>query len=259
MDALNMAAISASGAPRGSDRPAASPGAEDYLALRMRAALGVLLQAYDYARDLDTSTWDFATEIASLRRLKLSNSDLRWLVGRGYVEHGIEVTLAGSVERSFQHPARLLFNKKTCFVLSPPGAALAQELARNGDALGPGETRAPAEPPMLAIAEPPLPHPPKWDRNRRELTIGSTLVKRFKIPSAAEETILAAFQELRWPARIDDPLPASDEPSTKWRLQKAIEALNQNQKQPLIRFVGDGTGRGVLWEFRAEGGASRDH
>jgi hypothetical protein len=254
MDALNMAALDAP-AKRGSPD---HRGDQLQLSPRMRVALGVLLQAYEYSHDLGTSPWDFATEIASLRRLKLSNSDLRWLAGRGYAEHGIEVTLASDLERKFQHPARLLLGKRTCFVLTPAGAALAQALLRGDDLLGHAEAQASAEPPMLVIAEPPRPHPPKWDRNRQELRVGSAVVKQFKVPSAAEETILAAFEEVQWPPRIDDPLPPCDEPAPNWRLQKAIEALNQNQKQPLVRFLGDGTGRGVLWELRGDNGSSRD-
>jgi hypothetical protein len=247
MDALNVAALDAPSSSHASDSSRASD--EFHLSPRTREALAVLLQAYDYALDLGTSPWDFATEINTLRRLKLSTSDLRWLVGRGLVEHGIEVTLAGDGERRFQHPARLLFNKRTCFVLSPSGAALAQELSRDGAAPRLAAPRAGSDPPTLAIAEPPRAQPPKWDRNRGELRVGSTVVKRFKIPSATEETILAAFEELHWPPRIDNPLPPCEESSNKWRLQKAIEALNQQQKQPLVRFFGDGTGRGVLWEF----------
>lgn len=257
MDALNVAALDASGTPRTSQRSAATSD-ESSLPARVKAAFGVLLQAYDYAHDLGTSPWDFATEIASLRRLEMSNSDLRWLVGRGYVEHGVEVTLGSDLERRFQHPARLLFNKKTCFVLTPGGAALAQALAHGGATRESAEKGVRTDPPALAIAQPPVAQTPKWDRNRQELRVGSAVVKRFNIPSAAEETILAAFEETRWQARIDDPLPPCDEPSPKWRLQKAIEALNHNQKQPLLRFVGDGTGRGILWEFRTEPAEARE-
>jgi hypothetical protein len=219
------------------------------LSPRMRAAVGVLFEAFVYAHDLDVSTWDFATEIASLRRFKLSNSDLRWLVGRGFVEHGVEVTLAGDEQRSFQHPTRLMLCKRTCFVLSTSGATLVRRLSQ-GDALpAPSDDHLPSDPPALAIATPPSPQPPKWDRDRQELRLGAAVIKRFKIPSIHEESILAAFEELGWPPRIDDPLPPGDDSAPNWRLQEAIESLDRNQSQHLLRFMADASGRGVRWEF----------
>jgi hypothetical protein len=255
MDALKMAALDAPGTSRSSD---SALGCDRRLSPSLREALAILLQAYEYALDLGTSPWDFATEIGTLRRLKLSTSDMRWLVGRGLVEHGIEVTLGGDLDRRFQHPARLLFNKRTCFVLSATGADLAQDLSRGRDVPRLTDACPASDSPALAIAQPPATQGPRWDRNRQELWVGPALVKRFKIPSPPEETILAAFEEMHWPARIDDPLPSGGEAAANWRLQKAIEALNQNQKLPLVRFSGDGTGRGVRWEFSADPRAARE-
>ncbi len=253
MDALNMAAVGSSSTRRGSPQSSILERAEKRLPPRIRAALTILLEAFRYAHDLDANLWDFATEIASLRRLKLSNGDLRWLVRGGLLEHGIEVTLGGDAQRSFEHPSRLMFSKKTCFVLSSAGAELAGGLSpATDDSLILAEARPASETPALAIASPPGPQPPQWDRDRQERRVGSTLVKRYKIPAANEETILAAFEELNWPQRIDDPLPPCNEPSPAGRLQQTIESLNRNQKRPLIRFLGDAAGRGVRWEFSIE-------
>jgi hypothetical protein len=90
---------------------------------------------------------------------------------------------------------------------------------------------------------------PKWDRDRRELRVGSKVVKVFKLPSPMQEAILVAFEEEHWPPRIDDPLPSHPELLPKRRLHDTIKSLNRNQKQPLIRFMGDGTGEGIRWEF----------
>ncbi len=57
-----------------------------------------------------------------------------------------------------------------------------------------------------------------------------------------------AFQEEGWPVRIDDPLPPVSESEPKQRLRETIRSLNRNQKERLVRFKGDGTGEGVLWE-----------
>jgi hypothetical protein len=74
-------------------------------------------------------------------------------------------------------------------------------------------------------------------------------VKLFKVPAINQEAVLAAFEEEEWPPRIDDPLSPRGEQNPKRRLHDTITALNRNQKAPLIRFFGDGSGQGVRWEF----------
>jgi hypothetical protein len=88
---------------------------------------------------------------------------------------------------------------------------------------------------------------PKWDRDRQELRLGDVVVKQFKVPAVNQERILAAFEEEGWPVRIDDPLPPATDQDPKARLHDTIVSLNRNQKHPLIRFYGDGTGQGVRW------------
>ena len=90
---------------------------------------------------------------------------------------------------------------------------------------------------------------PFYDQERRALWVGSRLVKRFKQPAPTQHTILSAFQELGWPARIDDPLPRAAGQDPKLRLGEAIKRLNRHQQQRLIRFRADGTGTGILWEW----------
>ncbi len=217
---------------------------------RVEAALVALLEAREYADELETSYWDFAVELPQLRQLGISRSDLRWLAGRGLVETAIEVTLGGDACRSFRRPPRLLFCKKACFVLTPIGAEAARKLRDNSPSSSISLERSKLAPTALAIAATPEPLVPKWDRDRQELKIGSVVIKQFKVPAANQETILAAFEEEGWPARIDDPLPPHDEQSPKRRLQETIKSLNRNQKRPLLRFLGDGSGQGVRWEFR---------
>jgi hypothetical protein len=94
---------------------------------------------------------------------------------------------------------------------------------------------------------------PTWDRDRQELRWGDKIVKQFKVPSPNQETILAAFAEEQWPPRIDDPLTPQLEQDPKRRLHDTINTLNRNQKNPLIRFFGDGSGQGVRWEPAVEG------
>jgi hypothetical protein len=91
-----------------------------------------------------------------------------------------------------------------------------------------------------------------WDADRQELYLGSTLVKRFKVPAVNQVRILSAFEEEGWPPRVDDPLPTTPGVEPKRRLHHTINSLNGSQLRPLIHFMGDGTGTGIRWEPREE-------
>jgi hypothetical protein len=93
----------------------------------------------------------------------------------------------------------------------------------------------------------PVPH---WDHNSRVLSLGSSLVKRYRMRADNQVTVLAAFEEEGWPRRIDDPLRPRGDLDPKYRLHFTIECLNQGQQPHVIRFSGDGTGEGVCWELR---------
>lgn len=92
---------------------------------------------------------------------------------------------------------------------------------------------------------------PFYDQDRREFWVGNRLVKSYRQPSTVQQAILSAFQELGWPARIDDPLPRAPGQEPKLRLREAIKRLNRHQQRRLIRFRADGTGTGILWEIVA--------
>jgi hypothetical protein len=93
---------------------------------------------------------------------------------------------------------------------------------------------------------------PHWDSLRRELTLDGQVVKRFRVPARNQETVLMAFEEEGWPAVVLDPLPPQDEQDGKQRLHDTIKSLNRSRLARVIRFSGDGTGEGVLWE-RSDG------
>src|SRR4051794_30538672 len=63
-------------------------------------AIDQLLNARRYAEGTDRDIWEFALTIAELRRDEVTESDLRWLICRGYVEHANEVATT-SGERTF--------------------------------------------------------------------------------------------------------------------------------------------------------------
>jgi len=234
-------------------RDPASPSSIDLLDLhrtsRIEAGLSACFEAFTYAEDLGCDSWDFAVECATLRKLGLSRSDLRWLVGKGLLSCAIENTLPGDSLRTFERSLRPLFDKKSCFALTSQGVEFSRRLYGGG--CGRNQSHSVVDLPLSRS----MPHDatlqmPQWDRDRQLLRIGPVVVKQFKVPATNQETVLAAFEEEAWPPRIDDPLPPHRQQSPKRRLQETIKSLNRNHKQLLIRFVGDGRGTGVRWEFR---------
>ena len=79
--------------------------------------------------------------------------------------------------------------------------------------------------------------------------MGNLIVKEYRVRSPNQEAALSAFQEEQWPHYIDDPLSPMPDQSPKQRLRDTVKRLNENQKNRLIRFRGDGTGERVRWEL----------
>lgn len=244
------------------------PEANTSIPAHMLHGLALLLQAHLYAEELSRDVWDFAVEIPGLRAEGLTNSDFRWLVCKEYVEHAREITTPGENGRQFRPAGSLTFSKRTCFVLTTCGVAAsefgAEVLAAQQSILGSASPNGEASPDVLNS----LPNSlrvvtngqadisslviPKWDRDRHELRLEGELVKQFKLPSPNQETILMAFEEDKWPPRIDDPLPLEPGLEPKRRLHDTIKSLNRHQKSRLIRFMGDGTGEGIRWALCSE-------
>jgi hypothetical protein len=202
------------------------------------AGLLQLLKADGYAREVRRLNWDFAVEIENLRAAGLTNGDLRWLACKGYVEHAVETTPAGSETRRFGAEGELTFGLRSCFVLTEAGAAFVRRLAgraRDGAAgAGNGTGRRAG---------------PDWAAACRVLRVRGKVVKRFQVPAENQELILTRLQQLDWQRHIDDPLPRVSGLNPKRRLEDTISRLNKNQQNRLIRFHGDGTGRGLWWEL----------
>ena len=215
------------------------------------AGVALLLEAEQLAREVARSAWDFAVEISSLQHVGMTNSTLRWLVCKGLVEHGRETTPSGQTARSFHCFGGLRFSKDTCFVLTASGVEFARQAiaAEKGDR----PARAAADEKQCNGTCRVSSVVPKWDRSRQQLRVGNFVVKQFKVPAANQERILAAFEEEGWPCRIDDPLPPHPEQDPKRRLHDTINSLNRNQKQSVLRFVGDGSGLGIRWELLEAG------
>jgi len=203
-----------------------------------------LARALQFSADCDRSKWDFAVELADLDSLQVSHDELRWMIGKGLVEHAREVSEGNGIGRTFDRPGGFTFSPQSCFVVTSTGLQLANELASE---FGSEFLYLPlAENEEQNVAGVVL--QPVWDDQRHELRLGDVVVKKFKWRAANQEAILAAFQEDGWPARIDDPLSPVPESDPKRRLGDTIKCLNRKQQSSLLRFSGDGTGEGVLWD-----------
>ncbi|MFV1963866.1 MAG: hypothetical protein ACC628_00475 [Pirellulaceae bacterium] len=221
-----------------------------------------LLQSWQLAKEVDRDIWEFAVEKSSLNDVGVSNSDLRWMICQGLVEHAYEVKEHAGRSRQFRTGVELCLEDRSCFVLTSEGQRLAQEVVhqfganrgKNGRMAAPAERQG-SNHRRLETASGFRFHAvtqvstPTWDGARHQLRVGSTIVKEFKLPSPNQETILAAFEEEGWPPRVDDPLPVHPELDPRRRLHDTIKSLNRNQRSREIRFMGDGTGEGVRWEW----------
>jgi len=203
----------------------------------LQRGIALLLRAHEYACRLHCDAWQFAVEIREMYSLGLTNSELRWLLCSGMVEHGEEILLPEEDRRTFRTVNNLALTPHTCFVLTSHGHCMLT-LAHRSEGL---EKERPATLPGAA-------EKPVWNGQLRQLSWRGQVVKRFRVPALNQERILATFQEDSWPLRIDDPLPPPPEHDPKERLHEAIRALNRNQLNRCLRFRGDGTGRGVIWE-----------
>ena len=214
------------------------------------------MAGFRVSHDLETEGWEFAVKCDALYQAGMSAIDLRWLISRGYVEYALTTALPGGQEQLSDK--NLPFEERdTCFILTNSGAALAiQVLTRTLQPVShmPSENRKAGQAGELSghlVVEPRLvKQRPSWDCDRKELRFREWVIKQFRWPAVNQETVLMAFEEEDWPARIDDPLPPKVNQDPKHRLHDTIKCLNRNHMKPVIRFNGDGTGEGILWTFR---------
>lgn len=200
-------------------------------------ALALLLEGYDAARALGRSPWDLALSLHSLRAAGLTEAGLLWLVYQDFVAYAVETTRPGRSRRTFRRLRNITFTDRLCLVLTEAGAACAR--AARPDSVAPSPEGKGAG------------QAPRWDGVLRELWVGRTMVKRFRRPAPNQECVLATFEEQGWPPRIDDPLSHPFDEAAKERLHDTIKNLNRHQVPLLVRFQGDGTGRGVCWRLDA--------
>jgi hypothetical protein len=104
--------------------------------ISFEAGPALLWQAYRYAQNAGAVLWDFALENDKPYETGLTISDLRWLVAKGYAQHGQETSFYGDPHRSFRASAGLNFGPTTCFVLTPEGAEFANMVLKDSAAAG---------------------------------------------------------------------------------------------------------------------------
>lgn len=228
---------------------------------RLEQGLRLLVVAESYASHDGVEDGQYAVEVSSLKELGMNDCDLRWLISHSFVKHLIEMTLQGDGTRIFRLGGAL-FTPNSCFSLTKPGCQFASEILgdkKQDQRLA--DTIADSQPPytdtatcedftacFTTTAHAGETLQPMWDADRQELWFCNQLVKRFRIPSPNQVSVLSAFEEEGWPSRIDDPLPPKSEQCPKRRLNDTIRNLNRSQHQNLVRFLGDGSGQGILWE-----------
>ncbi len=208
----------------------------DSLSQHQQIALAYLLEASDLARNAGDAPAAYACQLHCLQRIGITESILRWLAGQGLVWHQVETTTRDQAARTFRRSANLRFSAASCFLLTSAGTELAEELAAKD---------APRNDPSHEKVNG---HRPHYDVGRRILLVNDTIVKQFKVRAENQEIILLSYEEERWPSHLPDPLPGKSNMDSKRRLNEAIKNLNSRQANPLIRFHGDGTGRGIVWE-----------
>lgn len=225
-----------------------------WLRERLQQGLSTLLVSDRYAQLDGVDGERFAVSADELAEQGLTRCDLNWLVTQSFVVHLVELTSPNDLERSFRVGGATI-SASSCFFLTVSGVKFALELASANSVPVQGvhlqtttasaDKKAAAIPPGPPISEADL---PRWDEMRHELWFGVELVKRYRLPSPNQTAILSAFQEESWPARIDDPLPPKVDQDPKRRLHDTIRNLNRSHRRSLLRFSGDGSGQGVIWE-----------
>jgi hypothetical protein len=216
------------------------------MAEKWQSALRQLLQAELYAHDAEQPNSHFAVSVSDLLATGLTANDLRWLLVKEFAEHLIEVVPLGRVfHRRFRRSKARPLCKQSCIVLTTAGASFARQVYQ------------PQVRPRPAVLEMPINGGldstiPNWDRIGRNLSLGSAAIKAFKVPAPNQQLILNAFEELHWPACIDDPLAPTEGIDSKRRLRDVVARLNKGHKRRLIRFSTNGSGSAIQWS-RAHG------
>jgi hypothetical protein len=220
------------------------PKRQTALTPRRTCLLLYLLEAHETSSELAQPVWNFACQLTCLLQSGITESDLRWLLHEGLGEHRTETRPSETLRTFDASTSPIRFQPASCFLLSESGIALARNLrdVSAGERTGRGG-------PELRLDQAHAEIRPHYDSARRVLSVGSRVVKEFRVPAHNQELILSAFEEEGWPPHVDDPLPPNSGMDDAKRLQHAIYRLNLRQANRLIRFEGNGKGTGIKWRW----------
>jgi hypothetical protein len=84
----------------------------------------------------------------------------------------------------------------------------------------------------------------------RVLSWGVHTLKRYRQCPGNQELILAAAEELQWPALFDNPLPRPHGVNSKLRAYNTVGDLNRSHKLRLMQFHVNRAGTQIGWELR---------
>lgn len=103
---------------------------------KLQKTLTTLLEAFEYAEDSESDIWDFAISIQHTDESGVTETDLRWLVKKGYINHAREITAEGDDGRQFRSTGNLTFYRDTNIILTSEGVLAARAVV-NGTAVQP--------------------------------------------------------------------------------------------------------------------------
>lgn len=153
----------------------------------IHAAIRLLQEAHEYSQDVGLPVWQFAVEIQRLRDAGVTNSDLRCLLCKGYVEHAVEITSSSHTERSFLPCRVLALSSDTCFIPTDDGMRMARQLASSHPAVESNGCHLRKRDNGVATSTKVM-----WSPQRRELTVGGVVVKQFRVPAPNQQLVLEA-------------------------------------------------------------------
>jgi hypothetical protein len=99
-----------------------------------------------------------------------------------------------------------------------------------------------SEPQPTANETASVPIVPRWDDEAVTLYWGETPIREFRNAAKNQRDIVEAFHRANWDRTIPDPL------KNPRKLNVTISDLNRSLDPKLVRFRGDGTGDGIMWE-----------
>ena len=210
---------------------------------RFQAALLLLGDALNFARDTGRNVWEYRLAMDELLSAGLTVADCRWLADKGYVAARDEAPARGGRRA---RPRKASFTRATRFVLTAEGSDYALELYSAKTLPRAAPTSDPAaeyEPRDDSTGN------PRWDSRRSALFVGDTLIKKVPVLARNQLALLAAFQARGWPRRIDNPLASNGHARRAQALADAVHGLNRNLRAKVIRFHADEKGRSVWYEL----------